>query len=278
MKTTKVLSIRRVPITDTVCDIQTETGNFFVKSSTGANVLVSNCFLKPLEEPPKRTLWILCTTNPEKLPATILGRCHKFNVKRIEPDVMAKRLSRIAKKEGTDFKERKDGKEILKFICDLSNGRMRDSISLLEKALAAIASGDNLDAKALMETFLQTDEADLEKGSANLLIAMLNNDLKSMMKVVRACTNARGLLNKTRWLLMYLLDNAVGLAKYAPYNAKLFTALAQKGNVSVNLPRVVRLQFLLLEIEFRFNSMSVDENVVMLSMLGNEIALAKAEK
>lgn len=232
-------------------------------------------FLKPLEEPPTRTMWILCTTNPEKMPSTILGRCHKFNVKRIEPQQLVNRLSRISRREGVDMKTREGGPEILRLIADLANGRMRDAISLLEKALFAIASGQEFDSKTLMTTFLATAESDLEKASANLLVAMLSGNLKAMLTVVRVAANPRGLLSKTRWLLMYLIDNAIGQAKYAPYNAKLFTKLAQTAGLKVNLLSVVRLQYVLLEMESKFNSMSVDENVVMLSMLGNEIAMSK---
>lgn len=237
----------------------------------------AQAFLKPLEEPPPRTLWILCTTNPEKLPTTVLGRCHKFNVRPIEPEVLMKRLARISKREGVDMKEREGGKDILKLIGDLANGRMRDAIGLLEKAIFAIASGEKFDSKTLMQNFLKTADSDLDKGSAEILVAILTNDLKGMLKVVRSVANARGILNKLRWLLMYLLDNAVGVAKYAPYNAKVFSKIAGAAGVKVNLMTIVQLQYLLLDMEGKFNSMSVDENVIMLSMFGNHIAMAAKE-
>ncbi len=251
---------------------------FIIDEIHAMTTQAAQAFLKPLEEPSARTMWILCTTNPEKLPTAILGRCHKFNVKRIEPEVLMKRLSRIAKKEGHDLKEMDGGDKILKLMADLSNGRMRDAISILEKLIFAVSSGQKFDAKTLMSTFLATAESDLEKASAALLAAMFTSDLKGMLKSVRVTNNARGLLSKTRWLLMYLLDSAIGEAKYAPYNAKLFSKLASEKNIKVNLNRVVRLQYVLLEMESRFNSMSVDENVIMLSTLGNEIAMAKTVK
>lgn len=249
---------------------------FIVDEIHAMTTQAAQAFLKPLEEPPSRTMWILCTTNPEKLPATILGRCHKLNVKRIEPQQLANRLSRISRREGVDMKEREGGIEILKLIADLSNGRMRDAISLLEKALFAISSGQEFDNKTLMSTFLATAESDLEKAAAHLLVALLSNNLKDMLKVVRITANPRGILNKLRWLLMYLLDNAIGNAKYAPYAAKLFTKLAQTAQLKVNLLQIVRLQYLLLEMESKFNSMSVDENVVMLAIFGNEISTSKS--
>ncbi len=249
---------------------------FIIDEIHAMTTQAAQAFLKPLEEPAARTMWILCTTNPEKLPGTVLGRCHKFNVKPIAPEVLIARLAKISKREGVDMSERKDSDKLLRFMADLANGRMRDAISLLEKALFAIASGKEFDTKTLMSTFLQTAEADIEKASANLLAAMLQNDLKSMLKCVRLTNNPRGLLNKMRWLLMYLLDNAIGHAKYTPYNAKLFNAHATQHNIKVNLNRIVRLQYVLLEMESKFNTMSVDENVVMLSIFGNEIAAAKA--
>lgn len=248
---------------------------FIIDEIHAMTTQAAQAFLKPLEEPPSRTMWILCTTNPEKLPTTVLGRCHKFNVGQIPPEKLVGRLARISKREGVDIKEREGGPQMLKLMADLANGRMRDAITLLEKAIFAISSGQEFDSKTLMKTFLTTADSDLDKASATLLAAILAGDLKGMLKAVRVTNNPRGLLNKMRWLLMYLLDSAIGEAKYAPYNAKLFSKMASTNGLKVNLNKIVRLQYLLLEMESRFNSMSVDENVVMLSMFGNEIAISK---
>ena len=92
--------------------------------STGA----FNALLKTLEEPPEHVKFILATTEPQKLPTTILSRCQRFDFKKIpEPDII-KRLKVIC--EGADIKI---DEEALKVIAVLSEGHMRDAISILER-------------------------------------------------------------------------------------------------------------------------------------------------
>ncbi|MBR3613768.1 MAG: DNA polymerase III subunit gamma/tau [Clostridia bacterium] len=92
--------------------------------STGA----FNALLKTLEEPPEHVKFILATTEPQKLPTTILSRCQRFDFKKIpEPDII-KRLNVICK--GADIKI---DDEALKVIAVLSEGHMRDAISILER-------------------------------------------------------------------------------------------------------------------------------------------------
>ncbi len=92
--------------------------------STGA----FNALLKTLEEPPEHVKFILATTEPQKLPTTILSRCQRFDFKKIpEPDII-KRLNIIC--QGADIKI---DDEALKVIAVLSEGHMRDAISILER-------------------------------------------------------------------------------------------------------------------------------------------------
>ena len=85
-------------------------------------------FLKCIEEPPAFTVFIFCTTDPQKIPATILNRCQRFNFSRISSDVIRERLLYICQKEGfTDYSESVD------YISKICNGGMRDAIALLEK-------------------------------------------------------------------------------------------------------------------------------------------------
>lgn len=88
-----------------------------------------NAFLKTIEEPPKYTIFIFCTTNPEKIPSTILNRVMRFNLSKINLDLIKQRLLYICKEEGySNYLEACD------YISKLSSGGMRDAISLLEKA------------------------------------------------------------------------------------------------------------------------------------------------
>ena len=92
--------------------------------STGA----FNALLKTLEEPPEHVKFILATTEPQKLPMTILSRCQRFDFKKIPEQDIIKRLKVIC--EGADIKI---DEEALKIIAVLSEGHMRDAISILER-------------------------------------------------------------------------------------------------------------------------------------------------
>ena len=94
--------------------------------STGA----FNALLKTLEEPPEHVKFILATTEPQKLPATILSRCQRFDFKKISTESIIKRLEYVAKESNINIT-----KEALKLIAILSEGAMRDALSILERCL-----------------------------------------------------------------------------------------------------------------------------------------------
>ncbi len=92
--------------------------------STGA----FNALLKTLEEPPEHVKFILATTEPQKLPATILSRCQRFDYKKINDENVVKRLKIICAESNIKITD-----EALKTIAVLSEGAMRDAISILER-------------------------------------------------------------------------------------------------------------------------------------------------
>lgn len=85
-------------------------------------------FLKCIEEPPTYTIFMFCTTDPQKIPATVLNRVMKFNLTKIETSVIQSRLEYICKCEGVDYTQ-----EALEYIAKISDGGMRDSISSMQK-------------------------------------------------------------------------------------------------------------------------------------------------
>ncbi|ERI93007.1 DNA polymerase III, subunit gamma and tau [Clostridiales bacterium oral taxon 876 str. F0540] len=90
-----------------------------------------NAFLKTLEEPPSRTIFILATTDPQKLPITILSRCQRFDFTRIKSEDIFERLRRIVKEQGV-FADDKS----LQLIARMSDGAMRDALSVLDQAIS----------------------------------------------------------------------------------------------------------------------------------------------
>jgi DNA polymerase-3 subunit gamma/tau len=93
-----------------------------------------NALLKTLEEPPAHVKFVLCTTEPEKLPITILSRCQRFDFTTVPAAAIATRLAQIVEAEGADVTA-----EALHLIARRAAGSMRDSQSLLEQLLGAAA-------------------------------------------------------------------------------------------------------------------------------------------
>lgn len=90
-----------------------------------------NALLKTLEEPPAHVKFIFATTEIRKVPVTVLSRCQRFDLRRIEPEVMMAHLAEIAGKEGADISE-----EALALITRAAEGSVRDAQSLLDQAIA----------------------------------------------------------------------------------------------------------------------------------------------
>ena len=90
-----------------------------------------NAFLKTLEEPPKNVIFILATTDPQKLPITILSRCQRFDFKRINQKEISNRLKRITEAQNINYEQK--SLELIARVCD---GAMRDALSILDQAIA----------------------------------------------------------------------------------------------------------------------------------------------
>ena len=90
-----------------------------------------NMLLKTLEEPPEHVIFILATTLPEKIPATVLSRCLQFNLKNLTPTQLNERLSHILKEEQIKFDT-----QALEQICRSGRGSLRDCLTITDQAIA----------------------------------------------------------------------------------------------------------------------------------------------
>ena len=126
-----------------VDDIREIIDSIYYKASSGrfkvyiideVHMLSNNAFnalLKTLEEPPKHVKFIFATTEIRKVPVTVLSRCQRFDLRRIEPEEMIALLQRIAKSEGVNVSE-----DALRMITRAAEGSARDATSLLDQAIS----------------------------------------------------------------------------------------------------------------------------------------------
>ena len=88
-----------------------------------------NALLKTLEEPPENVKFIFATTEIKKIPATIISRCQRFDLQRVDIDTLKSHLSKICEAENIEFEN-----DSIFQICKASEGSVRDALSLLDQA------------------------------------------------------------------------------------------------------------------------------------------------
>ncbi len=163
----------------------------------------SNALLKTIEEPPPKVVFILATTNPERVLRTIHSRCQKFDFKRINAKAIFEQLSKISIKESIKYEDK-----ALKLIAKRSNGGMRDAQSLLDQ-LSLLPEGITL--KNVQNLLGEVAETDLIR----LIESIIFNNPESLIINCNKLYDAGnepyqilvGLLNITRDLLLKTLNN-----------------------------------------------------------------------
>lgn len=132
-----------------------------------------NAFLKTLEEPPKNVIFILATTDPQKLPITILSRCQRYDFKRIKYIDIQERLRKIVKENGVLADDKS-----LSFISRTCDGAMRDALSILDQA---IAMGNG---KVLFEDLIAMLGVVTNENLIKLTEAIIEKDITRSMKLI----------------------------------------------------------------------------------------------
>ena len=143
--------------------------------------------LKTLEEPPKFTIFIFCTTNPEKIPPTILSRVQRYNFQKISNEGVYNRLHTILEKESDEIDNLSCKlnweQEALEFIAKVSSGGMRDAITLLDKCLS-------LSHEVTLENVLKTIGSEDYSTFITFLSALEKKEKEVSIKVVEDVYNA----------------------------------------------------------------------------------------
>ena len=168
-----------------------------------------NALLKTLEEPPPHVIFIFATTEPHKIPGTILSRCQRFDFKRISVRLIYDRLRRIATEEGLEISEKS-----LMIIAREADGGMRDAQSLLDQVISF--SGNKISDEEVIDVLGVIDLAIIQEAA----VAILNNDSEKCIEVVeRLFSYGWDVKEFGRALLEYLRNLAV--LKVAPNGSGL---------------------------------------------------------
>ncbi len=199
-----------------------------------------NALLKTLEEPPEHVKFILATTEPQKLLATILSRCQRFDFKRISNEDIIKRLEIVCNESNIEIT-----KEALNIIAVLSEGAMRDALSILERC---IQDGENkIDEEKIKDLVGIPKITHIN----NIVSAIINYDVENALKNVNIVLDEGKDLNNLVWeIIKYVKDILVykttkKLEIYSEDEIKNIETLAEK----ISRERAISLIYELSELE-----------------------------
>ncbi len=185
-----------------------------------------NAMLKTLEEPPAHVVFILATTDPRKVPVTVLSRCLQFNLKNLPPVLIARHLATVLEAESVPFEP-----GALAQIGRAAAGSMRDALSLLDQAIAH--GGGRIEESAVREMLGVVDRRDLER----LLEALVAGDGRALVML------ADDMLSGNAPFERALLDFAALLQRIALAQVGAITADDDDGALALGwAPRVDALE------------------------------------
>ena len=142
-----------------------------------------NAMLKLLEEPPAKAIFIMCTTNPERIPTTILSRCQRFDFQKISTNGIVKRLHDICVMEEIAPISSGGYDDAIEYIAKLANGGMRSAISLMDKCLSY---SNQLTVQNVVDALGVADYSEY----VQLAQAMLMNDEREAVRVLESVKNS----------------------------------------------------------------------------------------
>lgn len=213
-----------------------------------------NALLKTLEEPPQHVVFILATTEINKIPATILSRCQRFNFRRLDNQSILDHLTQIAQSLNIQPEP-----ACLQLITRLADGSMRDAISLLDQAKTAIQADHILRLSALERLLGKTDSAFV----LNCLQALMQNQAVELTRLIESLAQSgldygrflTDLAYDFRQLLLIKLSPAVTAADLPDLNADDFQALKiMSANLTLSscLRRIQALNTLINNLHYSF--------------------------
>lgn len=187
--------------------------------STGA----FNALLKTLEEPPSHVIFILATTEPNKIPLTILSRCQRFDFNKINMNDLVSRLKYIVNEEGRVVSD-----NILEQIAKISDGGLRDAINLLDQLLSLPDENINIDEVEKLSGKISTQSV------YELFSYIINNDLVSILNFsTYMFDNGKNYKDLVDSMLSFLRDISIN-TEVPNYFDKSYSELLSKISISFN--------------------------------------------
>lgn len=158
-----------------------------------------NALLKTLEEPPAYVIFILATTDPQKIPATILSRCQRYDFRRMTKRAAADHLKEIAENEGMDVEPK-----ALSYIAETADGSMRDALSLLDQCMS-YHYGGHLSYENVLEIVGAADQRVYSELYGNIVSGDIEKALRQIGGIIDSGVDIMQLISDMVWYLRNVL-------------------------------------------------------------------------
>ena len=196
-----------------------------------------NALLKTLEEPPSHVIFILATTEFNKIPITVISRCQKFDFKKIKTKDIIKRLEFILKEENKELDN-----NIIEFIAKVSDGGLRDAINLLDQVLSLNKEQITLEDVYLLIGYIEDDSI------FNLLEQMFVGDITNTLKYLDEYTQSNKNLS---FLCSKLIDIVKDIIIYCNTNNYFSKSYEEKLNKfsTIDIDQIIKVSEILLNLQ-----------------------------
>ena len=239
---------------------------FIIDEIQGMTPQALQALLIPLESPPPNTLWCVCTTDPQKLPAATLTRLTKVMVGLPDADAIVKRLQFIAEKESVKLDN-----EVFTAIAHASRGHVREAVVLLQSVANSLAAKPDTPTDKLIQVVGASSDLPHATLATGLLCALYKGNKKFAVKVLFAVTEPLPFINTCLWYNQYALGVLAGAEPgrnlwHSPAN-KEFMAKAKNHLPENPLPVLLDVERKLVRLRNEMFTVATAEISLMLAYL-----------
>lgn len=239
-----------------------------------------NAFLKTLEEPPENVIFVLATTDPQKVPATIISRCQCFDFHSVSRKTIQARLEEIVKLEHQSGQFPEFEPEALSMIAECAEGGFRDALSILDQ-ISSSSMADKISLDYVLEMTRRLSYSTLKEIAG----AVFNHDLASLVKVVNELyvkgyeplTIGRDLLEYLRRCMLLKIDQNSNKVLDLP-SEQVYETLEQVKSLNVRylIGSVTRVERILMTLRNSLQARILLESELIKLGLGDEIFASEA--
>lgn len=223
----------------------------------------ANAFLKTLEEPPAHAIFILATTEPEKLPETVHSRLTKINFRKATLEEISRQLARVALSENIELND-----EVLKIISKKSDGSFRDAVKILE---SLVSENKGFDEKTVGEILLSTQKINYSEFLDTVVSRDLDKSLEILSKYVSEGGSVKDLIERLTEDIRLMLVSGESISKTESLKALHLLLEARENLKKTHMPQIA-LEIMLAEWgEFKDKPKAV-ENIETSDVKKKEIA------